>query len=264
MSGAPSLVPSLKDLCVGRVAAQFQANPTFGDLPDKIAKKVTDALPIDLPFELAVALVADEQYQPATGDLLELRRLMNFSSRFAHGLRLQQLPSHLDLQILFQAMGSELASLSLAYNQGSVGMDYDRAFNNNLDDDKLRMLSSGLADNISVTHLNLSHNNISDRGVRTLAKLLDADSVISWLDLSDNQVHADELDMSCNSIGEQMGPELLSALLTSTSLLAVDVRGCGLSADITGKVADELLSRMEKRNRELTKITAVAQAAGTW
>lgn len=35
--------------------------------------------------------------------------------------------------------------------------------NNNLDDDKLRMLSSGLADNISVTHLNLSHNNISDR-----------------------------------------------------------------------------------------------------
>jgi hypothetical protein len=35
--------------------------------------------------------------------------------------------------------------------------------NNGLDDDKLRMLASGLADNISVTHLNLSHNRISDR-----------------------------------------------------------------------------------------------------
>jgi hypothetical protein len=40
--------------------------------------------------------------------------------------------------------------------------------NNGLDDDKLRMLASGLADNISVTHLNLSHNRISDRcGVAT-------------------------------------------------------------------------------------------------
>lgn len=37
--------------------------------------------------------------------------------------------------------------------------------NNGLDDDKLRMLASGLADNISVTHLNLSHNRISDRCV---------------------------------------------------------------------------------------------------
>lgn len=30
--------------------------------------------------------------------------------------------------------------------------------NNCLDDDKMRMLASGLADNISITHLNLSHN----------------------------------------------------------------------------------------------------------
>jgi len=62
MSGAPSLVPALKDLCVTKVAAQFQAHPTFGDLPINIAKKVTDALPVDLPFDLAVALVADEFY----------------------------------------------------------------------------------------------------------------------------------------------------------------------------------------------------------
>lgn len=189
--------------------------------------------------------------------------------------------------------------------------------------------------------------------MRTLAKLLDADSVISLLDLSDNQVHADggralahalhrssalnslnlrlnrlgnegcaaicnalcnlpgsnnnvngssntakcvasieclnlgsngvsvaavpticsmmrscttltELDITCNSMGEQMGPELLSALLTSTSLVAFDVRGCGLGADITGKVADVVLSRMEKRNRERTKkAVTVPGMAGT-
>jgi hypothetical protein len=33
--------------------------------------------------------------------------------------------------------------------------------NNSLNDDMARMLASGLADNISVTHLNLSHNSIS-------------------------------------------------------------------------------------------------------
>ena len=40
------------------------------------------------------------------------------------------------------------------------------------------MLASGLVENLSITHLNLSHNKIADRGVRALAKLLDGHSVI--------------------------------------------------------------------------------------
>lgn len=32
--------------------------------------------------------------------------------------------------------------------------------NNGLDDDKVRMLASGLVENLSVTHLNLSHNKV--------------------------------------------------------------------------------------------------------
>ncbi len=35
------------------------------------------------------------------------------------------------------------------------------------------MLASGLVENLSVTHLNLAHNKVADRGVRALAKLLD-------------------------------------------------------------------------------------------
>ena len=32
--------------------------------------------------------------------------------------------------------------------------------NNGLDDDKVRMLASGLVENLSITHLNLSHNKV--------------------------------------------------------------------------------------------------------
>lgn len=35
------------------VAANFEASPKFGPLPDKYVKKVVDILPIDLPLELA-------------------------------------------------------------------------------------------------------------------------------------------------------------------------------------------------------------------
>lgn len=45
------------------------------------------------------------------------------------------------------------------------------------------MLASGLVENLSITHLNLAHNKVADRGVRALAKLLDARSVIAMLEL---------------------------------------------------------------------------------
>lgn len=48
MSGA-----TVQDLCVKVVAANFEACPTFGPLPDKYVKRVVDILPIDLPLELA-------------------------------------------------------------------------------------------------------------------------------------------------------------------------------------------------------------------
>ncbi|WIA15660.1 hypothetical protein OEZ85_002286 [Tetradesmus obliquus] len=180
-----------------------------------------------------------ENFDAATGDIAALRRLMAFSRRFVQGLRVQQLPSHLDLQLLFNAMEHSPASLAVSYGQRCVGMDYDRAAfgasladcrclarglaltetlvvlelsSNGLDDDKLRMLASGLADNISVTQLNLSHNRISDRGVRALAKLLDKNSVLSLLDLADNHLHADS------------GRALARALGHSRALVSLNLR----------------------------------------
>lgn len=45
-----------------------------------------------------------EQFDPATSDLDQLRRLMTFSKKFVTSLRLRQLPSHLDLQHVFDCM----------------------------------------------------------------------------------------------------------------------------------------------------------------
>jgi hypothetical protein len=187
-----------------------------------------------------------EGWDTATGDLLELRRLMAFSRRFVQSLHIRQLPSHLDLQLLFDCMvkwapccyrpaapaahagasplalaeqcscgsaqpaapaaaqraaaapclpplpppRSTPATLSVCYTTKGVGMDYDRGLfgmkltdcrclaqaltrcetlavlslqGNALDDDKVRMLASGLLDNISITHLDLSHNKVGAR-----------------------------------------------------------------------------------------------------
>ena len=73
----------------------------------------------------------------------------------------------------------------LEYCETLVALDLS---GNLLDDDKLRMLASGLVNNVSVMHINLGHNKIADRGVRAFAKLLHASSVIQVVNLENNQV----------------------------------------------------------------------------
>lgn len=109
---------------------------------------------------------------------------------------------------------SSLTQLKLCYGMRDVGMDYDRSIfgmklsdcrsmarcleysetlvslnlaGNLIDDDKLRMLASGLVNNLSVIHIDLSHNRIADRGVRAFAKLLHTSSVIQVVNLENNQ-----------------------------------------------------------------------------
>ena len=53
------------------------------------------------------------------------------------------------------------------------------------------MICSGLEDNLSVTHLDLSHNKIADWGVRAISKLLQQRRVMAFLDLADNQIHSE-------------------------------------------------------------------------
>lgn len=55
LQGVSNIVVCLsfaQDLCVKVVAGNFENDPSFGKLPDKYIKKVTDVLPLDLPLEL--------------------------------------------------------------------------------------------------------------------------------------------------------------------------------------------------------------------
>ena len=121
---------------------------------------------------------------------------------------------------------SSLVHLNVRYGMRNVGMDFDRSIfgmklsdcrsmarcleysesltflnlsHNMLDDDKVRMLASGLINNLSVVHLDLSHNRISDRGIRAIAKLLHNRSIIAALHLQDNQVRVQSITLEWTS-----------------------------------------------------------------
>ncbi|KAF5833356.1 flagellar associated protein [Dunaliella salina] len=326
---APRSIPALKDLCVQVVALNFEENPTFGQLPEKYIRKITNILALDLPLELVGSLINDEdywkrrcnarwkslepsahgnsykqmyfernlqdaieQYTPSMTSENDLRRLMTYSRRFVQTLNLRQLPSHMDLGIVFDCMVSSPSSLSVHYNLQNVGMEYDRSLfgmkladcrnlakalesnetltyldvsNNGLDDDKVRMLASGLVENMSITHLNISHNKVADRGMRALAKLLDMRSVIAVLELQDNQIHTEG------------AKSLARVLKTNQALTSLNLRlnrmgdeGCkvvcealktnpslgslNLAANSAGKNAVSALAAMVRLNKTLTQL----------
>jgi hypothetical protein len=103
---------------------------------------------------------------------------------------------------LFGMKLSDCRSLArcMEYCETLVSMDLS---NNLIDDDKLRMLASGLVNNLSIVDINLSNNKVADRGVRTFAKLLHVNSVIQIINLENNKVqvahliHTASLHLEC-------------------------------------------------------------------
>jgi len=117
---------------------------------------------------------------------------------YIFSLGFQQLPSHIDIDRVCEVLPN-LTKMDIQYGVKKIGMKYDRmlfgmkisdasslaksvksslnltsiTFSSNLiDDDLLRMLMTGLYKSVSVTHLDVSHNKITNHGVRLLAKLL--------------------------------------------------------------------------------------------
>ena len=84
---------------------------------------------------------------------------------------------------------------------------------NIIDDDLLKMLMAGLSQNTSITQLDLSHNKISNHGVRMLATMLmNPNCVLARLSLADNQIHVEG--------GRYLG----RGLRENSSLLELNVR----------------------------------------
>lgn len=291
------------------VANQFERS-TLCHVSPNFHGAVVEKLPLDLPLELAGTAISDEAYwkhrsqsrwtncdankhggsfkqlyfERNLQDTIEefdievdamedLKRLLAFSARFVQKLLLEQLPSHLNLEIIFDGLGNSLTTLALRYGMRAVGMDYDRALfgiklsdcrslarclefcetlvvldlrGALLDDDKLRMLASGLINNVSVVHLDLSANRIADRGVRALAKLLNPNSILQVVDLSNNKIHTEggralgralrtntalcSLGLRLNRLGDEGGRAVVDALRHHPRLERLDLGCNGLAA----------------------------------
>lgn len=109
-----------------------------------------------------------------------------------------------------------------------------------LDDDKLRMLASGLINNVSVVHLDLSANRIADRGVRALAKLLNPNSILQVVDLSNNKVCRRPPCASVHrtrSVTDQRRRARELRMASSASRLAPPCRD-DMEQEVTGKSAN--------------------------
>ncbi|KAL3159899.1 hypothetical protein ABBQ38_010295 [Trebouxia sp. C0009 RCD-2024] len=333
---SPQVKP-LQEICLQTVAANFAVSPSLAYLPEAHLSKLISLLSLELPLELAGTVIDSEEYwkrraistwsncqasgycqswkqlyfqryveaqlekfDPATSDFNELKRLLTFSSKFVNSLHLQQLPSHLDLQIVFEAMRSGIAHFSLTYGLRNTGMNYDRAMfgmklpdcrslaktleksetlvtlglpSNLLEDDKIRMIASGLVDNHSVTSLDLSHNKIADRGVRALVKVLDSSNVVTFLDLHDNQIHVEggqalaramranhslvSLNLRLNRLGDVGCSAICSALSDNTILERLS-----LSANGAGPQTAEALSTVLRSNATLREVDLSANSLG--
>lgn len=67
-----------------------------------------------------------ESFDPAKESVSELQRLLAFSRKHVRSLEIAKLPSHLDLELVFEFLGHGPSCLTLRYGPGDVGMDYER------------------------------------------------------------------------------------------------------------------------------------------
>ena len=236
-----------------------------------------------------------EDFDPVNMDLEELKRLLAFSSPWVYNLNVKQLPSHMDLQVLLSpSLLSNLFFLKLTYGRHNVGMDYEHSLfgmklsdcvslaralewtetltylnlsSNLLDDDRVKMIASGIAENKSISHLDLSHNKIADRGVKALASLLDRRSVLVYLNLRSNQIHSEggraiaralrtnrsllSLNLSLNRIGDDGCKSIIEAATYNESLTSLN-----LSATAAGEDSTKALGNLVRLNATLTHVDA--------
>jgi len=161
-----------------------------------------------------------ESYYPSMPDSnINLNRLLKSikcSSPFIHSIKLDQLPSHVDLSTILPLFNN-LSSLDITYKVLNVGMNYnaeDFGMNLNdalniskylhstkslstlvlseclIDDETVHILMGGLQQNNTITTLNLSYNKITSTGARRLSSFLTKnDNVLMILNLNDNQIN---------------------------------------------------------------------------
>jgi len=183
-----------------------------------------------------------ESYHASPSELsnVNLSRLLQSikcAAPFIRCIKLNQLPSHLDLsQIL--PLFPNLSCLDITYKTLNIGMNYkEEDFGMNLndalniskylhhstksltslilsesliDDETIHILMAGLQQNKSILSLDLSLNKISDVGARRLSQYMAATNILRRLNLSSNQINDD-------------GVQYIASKLHSSRLEALDL-----------------------------------------
>lgn len=239
-----------------------------------------------------------------------LRRLVAFSRRWCRRLRVVAAPGSVDLASLLDACANSLVALSLEYRPRSdVGMAVEKTqygmllgdcralakalecaetlavltlASNRLNDDKTRMLASGLARNLSVTRLDLSRNDIACAGAEAVAALLTKRSALSFLELGDNDIGArgaaalaravargaasralQHLSLRRNRrVGDEGGAAIADALADASArgekltLRTLDLSACGVGA----RTAAALARLLERNDATLVAIKCASNA----
>ncbi|CAF0840849.1 unnamed protein product [Rotaria sp. Silwood1] len=143
-----------------------------------------------------------------------------------------------------------------------------------VDDLRIRMLiRDGLLDHPTLVELNLEHNQISDRGCRAIAKLLNGHSKLLRLNLCNNLIGPqgaqaiaygitksttiEYLNLRLNRIGDEGGQAICLALLINQSLHELNLSSNNLSEPTGNKLAEIL-----NRNKSLLKIDMSANRLG--
>jgi len=219
-----------------------------------------------------------ETFDPNVHDIDELRSKLEAAEDYVFNLTIKQLMSHMDLSHIFSRLPN-LSKLELTYGVKQIKMNYERSLfgmkisdadslkqcikttdvlttlmlpANLIDDDLLRQLMGGLINNSTITHLDFSHNKITNHGARLLAKLLGSRSVLTCLNLADNQIHAEggkylgralrrnesliELNLRLNRLTDNGGKALLQGLRDNGSLQLLNLSANSLAE----QSADEL------------------------
>ncbi|KAM5165545.1 dynein regulatory complex subunit 5 [Mantella aurantiaca] len=194
------------------------------------------------------------------------------------------LPSmdHFDFNLIADAL-SGLEELHVVYGVKGCGMNFEwnlfrfterdcrllaetfktfrnlkvfRLHRSKVDDDKARILIRCLLDHPSLVHLDLSHNQISDRGARAIGKLLNQ-SRLQILNLCNNNLcphgaqaiaHAlsknstlSTLNLRLNHMGDEGGQALCNALLHNSTLVSLHLGSNELS-EPTASVLSQVLT----------------------
>ncbi|XP_069811565.1 dynein regulatory complex subunit 5 isoform X2 [Dendropsophus ebraccatus] len=275
-----ALIPPLSDLCLRHIVGNFQDHPILDQLLPKHQSKVLDSLSTSLPLPVTTNLISYEDYWRRC--CTERWPTCDVSH---YGFSWKRLFFEKHLENLIENFIPDLTDTGSICNMAELSKNYIRRLDiqqllppvfrlhrSKVDDDKVRVLIKSLLDHPTLVQLDLSHNQISDRGARAMGKLLNQ-SQLQTLNLCNNNIrpHGAQaiahsltknsrlqvLNLRLNHIGDEGGQALCNALLQNNSLQWLHIGSNELSEPTA-----TLLAQVLSQNTSLKSINISCNPIG--